>query len=296
MNTPSRLGLILVIGVVVVVLLLIVVQGSDYKPALTGMSSTADTPAVSGTRSTLGVTSTSLPATPIALATDTIARPTSAPTIAPASESTMTAEERKVMEDVKSINAQSEATSPDQCSAILQTQPWCSITDSAKRITRPEWEKLFPRTQFFLVSYTLIGRETRLARHVLVIEQNGQRYKAETFDQLLAVNQLVITEQNRELVAKAFALMTLADYLEQEIDFTDWQAGKWQGHYTYDHYLKAWTKIQGIEFWWWFKFENEQLRVVTRDGVSDYHLGNYSDVPLQTLPLPPLAEYLFAPR
>ncbi len=202
-------------------------------------------------------------------------------------------DEQRVMEYIKGLNPQSQASSPDQCPTILQTQPWCSLIGSAKRIMRPEWEELFPQTQFFLVSYTLIAQETQQSRHVLVIEQNGQRYRAETFDALLDANQIVITDQNRELVAKAFALMTLDDYLGEEVDFTYWQAGKWESGYTYDHYLKAWTKIQGIEFWWWFTFENDKLRFVTRDGISDYHIENYIDVPLQTLPLPPLEDYRF---
>ena len=178
----------------------------------------------------------------------------------------------------------------------LANSTWCSLIGSAKRITRPEWEELFPQTQFFLVPYTLIAQESQQSRHVLVVEQNGQRYCAETFDALLNVNQIVITDQNLELVAKAFALMTLADYLGEEVDFTDWQSGKWEGRHTFDHYLKAWTKIQGIEFWWWFTFEDGRLKFVTRDGISDYHIGNYIDVSLQTLPLPPLVDYRFAQR
>jgi hypothetical protein len=205
-------------------------------------------------------------------------------------------DEQRVMEYVKSLGPKSEVSSPDQCSRVLQTQPWCTITKSAKRITRPEWDELLPQTQFFLVEYALIGQEGGQMRHVLVTEQNGQRYQAETFDSLLEANQIVITDQNRELVAKTFALITLKDYLEEQIDFTDWQAGKWESGYTYDHYLKAWTKIQGIEFWWWFTFENDKLRFVTQTGISKYHIGNYIDVPLQTLPLPPLVDYRFVPK
>ncbi len=258
MNPKLKFGLIALMGVALIVLVLMLAQSPGQNLPV------ANTP----TQSAPAVTAI------------------------PAAAPTMTAEEQKAVEDVKRNNPQS-ASSPDQCPTILQTQPWCSLIGSAKRITRPEWEELFPQAQFFLVPYTLIAQESQQSRHVLVVVQNGQRYSAETFDRLLEVNQIVITDQNRELVAKAFALMTLEDYLGEEVDFTDWQAGKWESGYTYDHYLKAWTKVQGIEFWWWFTFENDKLRFVTRTGVSRYHIGNYIDVPLQILPLPPLVDYRF---
>jgi hypothetical protein len=201
--------------------------------------------------------------------------------------------EEKAIQVVKQINPQSEADSSEECMEILGKQPWCTITKSAKRIERPEWTELFPSTEFYLVAYDLIGSESRQSHNVLFIEQNGQSYRAETFDDLLDANQIVITDQNRELVAKVFALMTLADYLEEDVIFTDWQAGKWEGRHTYDHYLKAWTKIQGVEFWWWFTFDGGRLKFITQDGISDYQVGDYIDVPLQTLPLPPLADYSY---
>jgi hypothetical protein len=201
--------------------------------------------------------------------------------------------EERVLQEIKNISPQREASSPDQCDAILQSQSWCTITKSAKRITRPEWDALFPKTEFFLVEYALIGEETQQLHHVLVIKQDWESFRADSFDRLLDMNRIVITDRNRELVAKAFALTTLGDYLGEEIDFTDWQAGKWQGEYPYDHYLKAWTKVQGIEFWWWFTFENDRFKFITRDGISDYHTRDYIDVPLLTLPLPPLVDYRF---
>jgi hypothetical protein len=82
-----------------------------------------------------------------------------------------------------------------------------------RQITRPEWVELFPQAKFFLAAAKSVGGETSTTHNLLVIEQNGQRYQAETFDSLLEANQIVITDQNRELVAKAFALITLKDYL-----------------------------------------------------------------------------------
>jgi len=204
-------------------------------------------------------------------------------------------EEEKAIRAVKQINPKSEANSPEQCSAILQTEPWCSIVKSAKRIEQPEWTQLLPTTEFYLVAYDLIGLEAQQSHNLLFIEQDGQRYSVETFDDLLDLNRITINDQNRELVSKTFALMTLADYLNQEIVFTDWQAGKWEGRHTFDHYLKAWTKVQGIEFWWWFTFGDGRLKYIVRDGVadSDYHIGDYIDISFWSLPLPPLLEYRF---
>lgn len=206
--------------------------------------------------------------------------------------------EEKVMRAVRQTNSQSEADSPGECTKILKRQPWCTVTKSVKRIERPEWTALFPSTEFYLVAYDLIGRESQQSHNLLFIEQDGRRYYVETFDNLLDANQIAITDQNRELVGKAFALMTLADYLDQEIVFTDWQSGRWEGRHTFDHYLKAWTKIQGIEFWWWFTFEDDRLKYTVRDGVAsaDYHRGDYIDVSFGSLPLPPLLEYSFTNR
>ncbi len=128
MTARSKVGLIAVLGVIVVGVLLVLRQNPSQNVPLAATATASAT-----------VTSATLQSIPTA---------TSAPTT-----STMTAEEQKAMEDVKNINPQSEASSPDQCSAILQTRPSCSITKSAKRITRSEWNELFPQTQFFLVEY-----------------------------------------------------------------------------------------------------------------------------------------------
>jgi len=53
--------------------------------------------------------------------------------------------------------------------------------------------------------------------NLLVIEQDGQRYynyDNQTFERLLTTNRIVVTDTNRESVAKAFVLMALPQYLE----------------------------------------------------------------------------------
>jgi hypothetical protein len=216
--------------------------------------------------------------------------PTTTP--GPTPTPTLTAEELLARE---LIEPRGQVTfSADECSEILETEPWCSVIKSAKPITRPEWEELFPQTDFFSVRVDVRGGEFPRYRNWLIVEQDGQRYTADTFDRLLAANGVTeITDENRELVAKAFALMTIGDYLDAEVVFTKWEEGEWEGEYTYDHYLKAWTEIQGLEIWWWFVFEDNHLRIVTRGGIAEYHVGDYIDVPFWTLPLPPLEDYYF---
>ena len=179
------------------------------------------------------------------------------------------------MQAVKQINPQSEADSPEECIEILETQPWCTITKSAKRIEYPEWTELLPFTEFYLVAYDLIGGEGKQSRNVLVIEQNGQSYRAETFDDLLDVNQIVVTDQNRELIAKAFALMTLADYLGGTVDFTQWENVSLSrpARHAYNYHLMALTEIGPIEVDWWFVFSEDHLEIASgpewRSLVSD---------------------------
>ncbi len=225
MTARSKIGLIALLGVIVVGVLLVLRQNLNQNVPLTA---TSPAPAAA--------TSTTSQLAPIVTAT-------SAPF------PTMTAEEQRVMEYVKGLNPQSQASSPDQCPTILQTQPWCSLIGSAKRITRSEWDELLPQTQFFVVEYALIGQEGGQVRHVLVAEQNGQHYDATTFDQLLDANGIVITDTNRELVAKAFALTTLSDYLEQDITFSnltqgDWDAGFKRRFTLHDHRLDKNTRAK----------------------------------------------------
>ncbi len=188
------------------------------------------------------------------------------------------------------------ASSPDECAEILKTELWCSVPKSAVRVTRPEWEELFPQTEFFVLKRDVYGGpHGPQQRNLLLIEHDGQRYKAETFDRLLAANGINdITEENYELVAKAFALITIPDYLEEEIVFTDWMEVEWTARRGYfDHGLIAWTKTQGLKILWGFKVQDGYLEEVERFGVSEYHVGDYIDVSFDVLPLPPAEGYEF---
>jgi len=116
---------------------------------------------------------------------------------------------------------------------------------------------LFPKTRFYEIQF--VGRhqiaEYDYYRHGEVVAwQDSQRYTAETFDRLLAANgTTTITDENRELVAKALVLMTLPDYLGEEIMFSELEEIDLRGGFSFEHYncaLTAWTKIQGLSIWY----------------------------------------------
>jgi hypothetical protein len=95
---------------------------------------------------------------------------------------------------------------------------------------------------------------------------------------LLEVNGITITDPNRELIAKAFALMTIPNYLGGEVRFLEWKPVE-PGSYrhNYSHSLKAWTEVWGCEMSWWFVFTEQKLSLVTRGGVSSCSVSEYSD-------------------
>ena len=166
-----------------------------------------------------------------------------------------------------------------------------TLIKSAKPITRPEWAELLPKTEFFSVRVDVYGGEFSRYRNWLIMEQDGQRYTADTFDRLLAANGITeITDEDRELVAKSFVLMTLANYLEEEISFTKWEKVERPPANVYNR-LEAWTKIQGLEIEWYFVFRDGRLRAVNGPYLLQYQVGDYIDKP--ELNLPPIDSYAF---
>ncbi len=223
------------------------------------------------TKSTPGATVTPRPGTPV---------PTP----------TMTQKEQALVAEQQHANAQS-ASSFAQCPTIMATEFACNVINYSTRITRPEWKALFPRAEFFLIKYDRASKGWRVPQQnsVLVIEQDGQRYydyDDRTFERLLTTNHVVITSTNRELVAKAFVLIALPDYLEEEIVFSDWKQGSWPSRIAlpYNYMLIEWTKIQGLKIGWWFIFDEGLYNA--RGAVMEFNIGNYIDVPFERLPLP----------
>jgi hypothetical protein len=168
-------------------------------------------------------------------------------------------------------------------------------------IARPEWEQLFPNTDFYLVG--LAGRnQVQSYDHAYYLELaawcEDKYYSAETFDHLLKANGVTeITDENRELVAKAFALMTIPDYLEEEVLFTEWGETDWPAGFgeSYNWHLSGWTKIQGLKIWWLFMFGDGQLWA-TDGGVAEENTGDCIDVSFEALPRPSSEDFLFSFR
>ena len=106
---------------------------------------------------------------------------------------------------------------------------------------------------------------------------------------MLNVNGIVITDQNRELVAKIFALMTLSYYLEGDITFSDARDVHVQGGFyirVYFNYgITAWTKLQGLKIEYLFIFEQGRLLQVA-GARHTLHTDDYLDVPDYFVPLP----------
>ncbi|MCP4544265.1 MAG: hypothetical protein GY832_44700 [Chloroflexi bacterium] len=303
MNTKIRLILIVaLLGISAVVLAVIFMQrGGTPAPATTPSlatepSGTTDIAAAPG--ATAPPDETAAPATPEATAATTsppdgATIEPGAPVATPEPTPALRAEELLARE---LIQPRGQVTfSDDECSRILETESSCSVIKSAAPIIRPEWEELFPQTNFFLVKTNLHSYDEFAGQPKwLIVEYDGQHYTSETFDRLLKANGVTITDENRELVAKAFALMTIPDYLEEEVIFTEWEVGEWDsGLFMYTNYLKAWTKIQGLEILWWFAFNDNRLKAATRFRVVESHIGDYIDVSPFDLPLPLTQHYYF---
>jgi hypothetical protein len=180
----------------------------------------------------------------------------------------------------------------NNCGKILETEPWCSVVLTVTRVTRPEWTSLFPTTKFFLVKRNVLGQETGFQSNWLIAKQNERQFTTETFDQILITNGVVITDTNREEIAKAFVLMRLSNYVEDEISFSNWGKDDRRSimRINYNYTLTSWTKIQGLKIRWSFIYYEGQLITAAAD-LPEYHVGDYIDVPFRVLP-PPSQESL----
>lgn len=172
----------------------------------------------------------------------------------------------------------------DEClKAVAEgTVTECMYASSIQNITRPEWEQLFPDAEFHLIRLEAYHPEdvydSFSARYRLVAWQNGQKYEAESFDQLLKVNNTIVNDETRELIAKAFALMTLpGEYHHHEIVFTNWETIDIQGVFHYNYSLQAWTELGGVEVTWAFVFNGERLQAASGGFVMNVSVGDYID-------------------
>ncbi len=177
---------------------------------------------------------------------------TTLPTVPPGPTPTLT-EEQMITAPIRAYYRSNFTSSRADCVQAVDngTKKACVYVTNIELATRPEWEQLFPDTDFYLVdtggwrsNEGLLAHETQNSGHSrhLVAWQNGQAYDSETFDRLLEANAITITDTNRELVARSFALMSISNYLSGDVRFLEWgdvEPGTYQ--YNYSHYLKAWT-------------------------------------------------------
>jgi hypothetical protein len=168
----------------------------------------------------------------------------------------------------------------------------------AYRPTEAEWEELLPQTEFYLIG--LSGRNEipeydNSFRQRLIAWYRGEYYTDEDFGRLLIDNGVTtILDGQEELVAKAFALMTLPNHLDADVAFTDWMEVDWDGRTgPLDQGLVAWTELQGLEISWGFRFRDGWLEEVRSGGASESGLGDYIDVHYDELPWPAAFDYRF---
>lgn len=182
-------------------------------------------------------------------------------------------------------SSDSYVSEPDDCIKAVQNEQMegCVSLESVQEISHAVWEQLFPNTEFYglyLSNNNRIYGYTTYYR--LVARQDGRQYTAETFIQLLSVNNIRIIDENYELVAQAFALMTLnAEIFSHQIVFTAWEPIDFQDAFShYDRQLKAWTELGGQETRWRFGFEEEKMmEIMGPYAINNTEIGDYVPLP-----------------
>ncbi len=282
--------MVFALGVVLSLCVLALVIGSnsqqgDNPPVVespTAPQATSHTPIPSHTPTP---SNTPTPATPSATPTPTTV-PTPGPSPTPSPIPTMAPWEMEVLERMQRAHSQS-AASVEECREVFETEHVCQVYWHARHITRPEWETLFPGAVCYLVKYDRYGGEFIERHNRLVIKQTGDYLSRDDFNSMLEWEQVMITDENRETVARAFVLMSLPDYLDEEIVFSDWEEGSWPAGFGlhYNYAITAWTKIQGLKFQWYFLFDEDGL-LAANGFAPEHNVGDYIDVPFEELPVP----------
>ena len=156
----------------------------------------------------------------------------------------------------------------------------CMYQKSIQNIVRPEWEELFPETEFYFIRLDAYHPEGDYgafsSRNKLVAWQNDQKYEAKSFDKLLAVNNIIISKENSQLIAQAFALMTLDELITEDVRFILWEPIDIQnGNRHYTTRLQAWTKLGGLEIEWSFGSLGQNSKIATGPWIFNSDSGEY---------------------
>lgn len=158
----------------------------------------------------------------------------------------------------------------------------CSEYLSTNIVTREEWATLFPEAEFYLVETRIIenvetNREGFVQNNFIIIKQGQREYNDENFDALLDDNQILINKENLELVLRAFAWVTAANYLKnnvhfsaiEEISFTEGEA-----RHPYNYHLFAIVDSNDHEeLHWYFVVQDNELQIATYQSpapLKDY--------------------------
>jgi hypothetical protein len=167
------------------------------------------------------------------------------------------------------------SASPVNCTQYLWT----------KFITSTVWANLFSNTHFYLLASRRVmnyeSNRSGYQQSYRVIAQEGpQRYMVDTFDQLLHANNIIPSDDNRQAIAQAFVLMSLADYLENQIIVMSWEEGSWSSSLKlpYNYALTVWTKMRGRQFKFLYLFYENHF-VMTNGYMAKDQTGDYLDEP-----------------
>src|SRR5512143_3368659 len=170
--------------------------------------------------------------------TDTI------PTQLPTPQPTLTLDEQTILAGIGAQYEYGLYPSRADCIHAVENGPVesCVFSSGVGRLSRPYLMQLFPNTAFYIADISgwrspdhLLPPQTQdggTSRQVAAI-QNGEVYEVEDFDRLLETNAIRVTDANRELVARAFALMSIPNYLHGEVRFLSWKPVP-PGNYRYD--------------------------------------------------------------
>jgi hypothetical protein len=142
---------------------------------------------------------------------------------------------------------------------------------STNLVIREEWATLFPKADFYLVETKQIQNfETNMNGFVqdnfIIVKQGLQAYKDKDFDDLLRDNKIIISTENLELVLKAFAWITAANYLNEDVSFSALEAVHYttaETDYPYNYHLIAMTEVDHIELHWFFVVQDNKLQIAT---------------------------------
>ena len=162
----------------------------------------------------------------------------------------------------------------------------CSEYLGTEIVTREEWATLFPEAEFSLVEIrTIQNFETNMNGFVqnnfILIRQGQREYRAENFDALLHDNQIMISPENLELVLRAFAWITAANYLKNEVHFSAIEKVSFtqeQARHPYNYHLSASVESnEHPELHWYFVVQDNQLQIATYQSPAP--LKDYFFVP-----------------